>query len=65
MCFLIDIIDIESIGQVVLEGPDYEMTLAGSFETQPSLKEAADVSTKKSGDKYGKTGNDRIFENRL
>jgi hypothetical protein len=51
--------------QAIVEGPDYEMTLGGTFPSQPTLREISKVSAAASEALYGKTGNDRIFQNRL
>lgn len=51
--------------QAIIEGPDYEVFKASEFETQPALTTISKVSTEASTQKYGATGNDRIFENRL
>jgi len=51
--------------EAIIEGPNYEVFKAGSFETQPSLPNISKVSSAASAAKYGAAGNDRIFENRL
>ena len=51
--------------EAVIEGPDYEVFRAKQFTKQPSLVEISKVSMEASAQKYGATGNDRIFQNRL
>jgi len=51
--------------EAIIEGPEYEVFKAQTFSTQPSLPENSKVSMSASAEKYGKTGNDRIFQNRL
>lgn len=51
--------------EAVIEGPEYEMFQAKKFDKRPSLPEISKVSMQASTDKYGSTGNDRIFQNRL
>ena len=38
---------------------------AGTFDTQPNLQTISKLSTAASLEKYGPTGNDRIFQQRL
>jgi hypothetical protein len=51
--------------EAIIEGPNYEVFRAAQFETQPSLVQIAKVSMEASAQKYGATGNDRIFQQRL
>jgi hypothetical protein len=51
--------------EAIVEGPNYEIFRVATFPTQPKLTEISAVNMKASADKYGATGNDRIFENRL
>jgi len=51
--------------ECIIEGPDYEIFRAKSFKTRPRLTEIAADSMKASEEKYGKAGNDRIFQQRL
>eukprot|EP01041_Mallomonas_annulata_P006366 gene6366-12869_t len=51
--------------QAIIEGPNYEVFKAADFDTQPALTAISRVSMEASTQKYGATGNDRIFQNRL
>lgn len=51
--------------EIIIEGPNYEIFKAASLPKQGSLVEISKISMQASVDKYGSTGNDRIFENRL
>lgn len=51
--------------EAIIEGPNYEVFRAAQFPTQPSLVQISKVSMEASQAKYGATGNDRIFQNRL
>ena len=49
----------------IVEGPGYDITRPKQFDSQPSLVEISKVTQNESEALYGKTGNDRIFQNRL
>jgi hypothetical protein len=52
--------------QGIIEGTNYEVFKSKDFgQKQPSLPEISKVNMEVSADKYGKAGNDRIFQNRL
>ncbi len=51
--------------EAIVEGPNYEIYQAETFKIRPSLIEISKVNMASSATKYGKTGNDRIFQNRL
>jgi len=51
--------------EAIIEGTNYEVFRAQSFDTQPKLTEISKVSTAASIEKYGAVGNDRIFQQRL
>ena len=51
--------------EAIIEGPDYEVFRAAQFPSQPSLVQISKVAMEASAQKYGATGNDRIFQNRL
>lgn len=51
--------------EAIVEGPNYEVFRAATFPAQPSLPTIAALNMKASAEKYGATGNDRIFQNRL
>lgn len=51
--------------EIILEGPDYEILRAYSSSVQLPLPEISRISMQASAEKYGSTGNDRIFQNRL
>lgn len=51
--------------EAIIEGPNYEVFKAGTFDTQPSLPIISKFSMAASANKYGAAGNDRIFQNRL
>lgn len=51
--------------EAIIEGPNYEVFRAQQYPTQPSLPEISKLSMRASQEKYGATGNDRIFQNRL
>ena len=51
--------------KMLIEGPDYEITQAKVFNERPTLKLLGKENMQASAEKYGATGNDRIFSNRL
>lgn len=51
--------------EAIVEGPNYEIFRVKTFKDQPKLTEISSVSMQASEAKYGATGNDRIFQNRL
>ena len=51
--------------KMLIEGPDYEITQAKVFNQRPTLKLLGKENMQASAEKYGATGNDRIFSNRL
>jgi hypothetical protein len=51
--------------EAIVEGPDYEVFRAETFEKRPTLPEISKINMRASEEKYGATGNDRIFQNRL
>lgn len=51
--------------EAVIEGPNYEVFKAKTFQVKPPLTAISKVSMAASSEKYGATGNDRIFQNRL
>ena len=51
--------------EAVIEGPNYEVFKAQTFQKKPPLTAISKVSMAASSEKYGATGNDRIFQNRL
>ena len=51
--------------EAIVEGPDYEVFRAKQFDKRPTLPEISKVNMAASSEKYGATGNDRIFQNRL
>ena len=51
--------------ECIIEGPNYEVFKTKQFAQKPPLTEISKVSMAASAAKYGATGNDRIFQNRL
>jgi hypothetical protein len=51
--------------ECIIEGPDYEVFRAQTFNEQPSLPVISKVSMAASTEKYGGAGNDRIWQQRL
>lgn len=51
--------------EAIVEGPNYDIFSAESYAEQPSLPTISKVTMEASAEKYGKTGNDRIFQQRL
>lgn len=51
--------------ECIIEGPNYEVFKTQIFKQKPALTTISKISMAASAEKYGATGNDRIFENRL
>ena len=51
--------------EIIIEGPDYEIIRAYTSPAQLPLPEISRIAMQASTEKYGPTGNDRIFQNRL
>lgn len=49
----------------IVEGPNYDISVAQSYAEQPALPVIAKATMDYSTEKYGKVGNDRIFQQRL